>query len=215
MRDSTGAPAMLSVIAYDADGNRISGVTPQFVITDSIKFAHFDASGVLTGDSLGIVNVLGEFGNLQTPVAHIPITVAPTSIQAVPPVDTFRVTYTADTTPVATPIGAVISGANGTFAQGFVVHFALTYAPATKAGKSPAVSLRNGDTLSVAGPTDASGHVSRSLDVIVPFLADTAFAAGLKVDSAVIEMTASYKGLPIPGSPIRLVLPIVIKVSLP
>jgi hypothetical protein len=215
MRDSNGAPAMLSIIAYDADGNPISGITPQFVITDSIKFAHFDANGLLTGDSVGAVHVLGQIGNLQTPVATVPVTVAPTSIQAVPAVDTFRVPFTNDTTPATTPIGAVISGANGTFAQGFVVHFALTYAPATKVGKSPAVSLRDGDTLSTVAVTDVSGHASRSLAVIVPFLADAAFAAGQKTDSAVIEMTASYKGSPIPGSPIRVVVPIVVKLSIP
>jgi len=212
MRDSNGAPALLSVIAFDADGNPLSGITPQFVITDSIKFAHFDANGLLTGDSVGAVHVLGQIGNLQTPVTTVPITVAPTSIQLVPAVDTFRVPFTHDTTPATTSVGAVIAGANGTFAQGFVVHFALTYAPATIAGKSPAVSLRNGDTVSVAGATDATGHVSRSLAVIVPFLADSAFAAGQKVDSAVIELTASYKGSPIPGSPIHLVIPIVVKV---
>lgn len=215
MRDSSGAPAMLSVIAYDADGNRLPDVTPQFVITDSIKFAHFDANGLLTGDSVGAVHVLAQIGNLQTPVATVPVTVAPTGIAAVAVVDTFRVPFTTDTTPAVTPIGAVISGANGAFAQGFVVHFTLTYAPATKVGKSPAVSIRSGDTVTTVGTTDVSGHVSRSLAVIVPFLADTAFAAGLKVDSAVVEMRASYKGTPIPGSPIRLVVPIVVKLSLP
>jgi hypothetical protein len=215
MRDSSGAPAMLSVIAYDADGNRIPDVTPQFVITDSIKFAHFDANGLLTGDSVGAVHVLGQIGNLQTPVATVPITVAPTGIAAVTPVDTFRVPFTTDTTPAVTPVGAVISGANGTFAQGFVVHFALTYAPATKAGKPLAVSIRNLDTVTAVGVTDVSGHVSRSLAVIVPFLADDSLAAGRKVDSAVVEMTASYKGSAIPGSPVRVVVPIVVKLPTP
>ncbi|HXD48115.1 MAG TPA: hypothetical protein VN600_05050 [Gemmatimonadaceae bacterium] len=215
MRDSSGAPAMLSVIAYDADGNRLPGVTPQFVITDSIKFAHFDANGLLTGDSVGAVHVLGQIGNLQTPVATVPITVAPTGIAAVTPVDTFRIPFTTDTTPAVTPVGAVISGANGTFAQGFVVHFALTYAPATKAGKSPAVSIRDLDTVTAVGVTDVSGHVSRSLAVIVPFLADDSLAAGKKVDSAVVEMTASYKGSAIPGSPVHVVVPIVVKLPTP
>jgi hypothetical protein len=210
MRDSTGAPAMLSVIAYDADGNRISGVTPQFVITDSIKFAHFDASGVLTGDSLGLVHIIGQFGNLQTPVAPVPITVPPISVAATP-IDTFRIQLTSDTTPGRTTVGVVMSGANGTFPQGFLVHFALLHAPPTKPGFAPAVFLsssKNQNNPSNVDTTSASGSASLSLSVVVHHLSDS-LTAGLLRDSAVVEMTATYKGAPIPGSPVDLVVPLV------
>jgi hypothetical protein len=213
MRDSNGVPAKFSVIAYDANGNQLSGITPQIIITDSIRFAHFNADGILTGDSIGLVNVLGQIGNLQTPVVPIPVTVAPTSIQAVPPVDSFRIPFSTDTTPATTPVGAVISGADNTFAQKFLVHFALIYAPATATGKSPAVFLANTATGKpfAVDTTKVNGVASLSLSVIRLFLADDSLSAGLKTDSAVVEMRASYKGAPVPGSPVRVTVPIVVQ----
>jgi hypothetical protein len=215
MRDSNGVPASFSVIAYDANGNPISGITPQIIITDSIKFAHFDASGALVGDSVGVVHVLGQIGNLQTPVVPVPVSVAPAAIQALP-VNSFSIplpTDAADTTSAKTSVGAVISGPDNTFAQGFLVHFALIHAPATKAGKSPAVFLANvatGKPFAV-DTTKANGQAILSLAVIVHFLADDSLSAGLKSDSAVIEMTASYKGAPVPGSPVQVTVPIVVQ----
>ena len=211
MRDSTGAPATLSVIGFDANGQPIPGLTPTFAIVDSIKFAHFDPSGVLVGDSLGDVHIVGQLASVQTPVATVHVTVAPTSITATA-VGTDSVPFTNDTTLAKFPVGAVIAGANGAFPVGFVVRFALLYAPATRAGKSAAVSLRDDrDSLSTADTTTTGGQVSRSVAVVVPFLADDSLIASKKGDSIVVGITASYKGAPIPGSPIRVVVPLFVK----
>jgi hypothetical protein len=40
------------------------------------------------------------------------------------------------------------------------------------------------------------------------FLADSALAAGTKIDSAVVNATAFYRGALVAGSPVRFVVPI-------
>jgi hypothetical protein len=207
MRDSAGNPATLSVVGFDASGKPIP-VDAAFIITDSIKFAHFDAVGLLKGDSLGTVHVLGQIGNVQTPLAAIPVTVAPTLIVSnQKPGDTLHEPITQDTTQHGTlTLSTTVtgeSGANTIAAQGFIVHFSLLFAPATLPGKPPAVFFadpQTGKPTSV-DTTDPSGVASRNVVIITPFVQGAA-------DSVVVKAEATYKGAPIPGSPVRFVIPI-------
>ena len=218
MRDSTGAPAKLSVIAYDANGGRMAGVETQFFVTDTGAAATLDASGTLTGIRVGTVHVVGQVGALQTPVAAIPVTVAPKLIApASAKPDTLVAPLSTDSTQRGTGAAAVIvSGDSGVGAAGFIVKYALLHAPATSANsKSPAVFLADDQgNASTVATTDASGRASRSVIVVSAFLGDANVLAG-KVDSAVVTAQASYKGALISPSPIRIVIPIVVRLKLP
>lgn len=221
MRDSTGAPAKLSVIAYDANGAKLSDVATQFFVTDTGAPATVDASGVVTGTKAGTVHVVGQVGALQTPVASILITVAPKLIaraDTITRVDTVHAST--DTTQRDAVAAAVkVSGDSGVGAAGFIVKYTLVHAPPTKStSKTPAVFLVDDQSNpSTVDTTDASGQASRKVVVVGAFLADTTLASLLsgKPDSAVVTAQTSYKGALVSPSPIRIVIPIVATLKLP
>jgi hypothetical protein len=106
-------------------------------------------------------------------------------------------------------IPVTLKGVGDTATLGFVVRYELKSAPLTKIGSTqPAVFIGNSpSTASPVDTTEADG-ASRNLYVRTALLADPLVQSGQKVDSAVVLVTTSYKGLPVSGSPIRVVIPI-------
>lgn len=210
MRDSTGAPAKLGVLAYDANGALLTDVGAQFFITDSAPAAHFDDNGDLVGDRLGTVRVVGQIGNLQTPVTVIPITVAPVTL-ARGALDTVRAPLGKDSASSigSTKLSLVVRGAGDTAVQGVVVRYTLTRTLESSSSQ-PAVYIGNASGKPVSSDTtDASGTTSVArLIVLTRKLADQALLSGTKVDSVIVDASASYKGAPLTGSPARLVIPV-------
>jgi hypothetical protein len=221
MRDSTGAPAKLGVIAFDADGKRLTDQSPQFFSTDSAGPALVDLAGAVLGNKVGTAHVVGQIGTLQTPIAAIPVTVAPKTIApTATKIDTLFAPLSGDTAQHgSTPVAVTVSGDSGVAAVGFIVKYTLVKAPATKSGsKLPAVYLAddaNPPIPSTVDTTDASGHASRNLIVVTALLADTTLLLPGRVDSAVVTAQTSYKGALVPPSPIRFVIPIVVRLKLP
>jgi hypothetical protein len=218
MRDSTGAPAKLSVIAYDADGRKLAYQSPQFFSTDSAGPALVDLAGAVLGNKLGTAHVVGQIGTLQTPVAAIPVTVAPKLIaRGATTIDTLRAPLSGDTAQKGKgPVAVTVTGDSGAAAIGFIVKYTLVQAPATKPGsKLPAVYLADdAGRPSTVDTTDASG-ASRTLTVVTALLADSTLLLPGRVDSAVVTAQTSYKGALVSPSPIRIVVPIVVKLKLP
>ena len=228
MRDSTGAVARVSVIGYDANGAPMqpSQYTAQFFITDTGRaaVAHFNLAGLLIGDTLGQVHVVGQIGNLQTPVTPIYVTPLPTTITRVSPSpDTVAAPFSSDTTIAGggktTQLLVSVTGAGGANAgvQGLFVHYALVSAPPSASPNAPAVLLQNGQGMATTiDTTKAGGTSSLNLVVVTALLApDTALLAGHKLDTAIVEARASYKGMPLQGSPVRFILPIQVQLKLP
>jgi hypothetical protein len=218
MRDSNGVAAPLRVIAFDANGNRLGEVAADFFITDTGRVAHIGGT-TLVGDQLGTVHVIGQIGALQTPAVTIPVTVAPTNISpSTTPIDTLTVPITGDSaTSMASSVLAVtLHGANDSTAQGFIVKYAIVYAPLTKAGAtSPAVYLADDlGHIASSDTSDASG-ASRKLTINSTFLADNALTAGTgtKIDSAVVNASVFYRGVLVPNSPVRFVVPFKVLLS--
>ena len=220
MRDSTGAPAPLNVIAYDANGTPLSDFTPQLFITDTGAVAHLIAtSGILVGDKLGSVRVVGQVAGLQTPAATIPVTIAPTLIARTgSTTDTLRAPLTADTSVSSRgklAAAVLVTGAEKAGAQGFVVRFKLQYAPRSASSTAAAIFLADDrGQPSVVDTTDGSGRASRDVVVITPFLGDSAVLFG-KVDSVVVLAEASYKRALVSGAPVRIVIPLKVAATLP
>ena len=215
MRDSAGAAAKLGVLAYDGDGQLIEDAGPQFFIVDSNPAAHFDANGVLVGDRLGSIRVIGQIGNLQTPSMNIPITLAPRTIAAVPIKDTLAAPLGSDSVSSVgfKALAAVVHAVGDTVVQGVYVHFAVTRTLASSS-QGPAVYIGEAGKPSTTDTTDASGSASRSLYVLTRRLADPSLVCGQKADSVVVEASATYKGAPLAGSPVHIVVPVCITVSI-
>jgi hypothetical protein len=218
MRDSTGAVSPLRVVAFDADGKRIGEVTADFFIADTGHVAHIGGT-TLVGDKLGTVRVIGQVGVLQTPAVTVTVTVAPTTLaKSTTPIDTLRVPKTTDsaTSMASAALSVTLHGANDSTAQGFLVKYVIVSAPLTRSGiTSPAVYLA--DDLGHAGATDTSdaGGATRKLTVNSFFLANDSLVAGTKIDSAVVDASSFYRGVLVPGSPVRFIVPIRVTFSVP
>lgn len=213
MRDSTGNPAKPTIIAYDQNGNPLSGITPRFFLTDSIPHAHFDpATGIIHGDSLGIAHIVGQIGNLQTAVFSLPVTLAPDTMVRVlvGGGDTLRATVTNDSATSRGQLAAQVrvtgGGANHVPIQGVRVAFTLVHSFASRTS-SPAVFLADDSgNLSQLDTTDATGLASRRVTIVSSFLADQTLFS--RVDSVEVRATASYRGVSLPGSPVHIVIPV-------
>jgi len=219
MRDSTGAVAALRVIAYDANNTPISGLATSFFVTDTAKIAHIANSSFLVGDKQGSIHVIGQVTGVQTVPVPVPVTVAPTTFALAGTIpDTIFGTIAGDTTQSISnqAIGVTLKGKGDTAVVSFVVKYDLKYAPATKPGSAtPAVFI--GADASKASPvdtTDASGSASRSIIARSFLLADQQLAAGQKTDSIVLLISTSYKGVLVGGSPLRVVRPFKVKLSI-
>jgi hypothetical protein len=217
MRDTLGNPTKLGVIAYDGEGNEISGVTPSFFVIDSTPKAKLNADGTITGIALGTARIIGQIGNLQTPPATIFVTVAPTTLLRPNPNarDSVIAPVSSDS---SAAIGSVslqvgVRGASNAAIGGVFVRFQITKTLESRAGKV-AVYLQDDNNhafpLNTSTPdtTDASGNASRKLVVNSLMLGDRDLVAGSKVDTVVVEVSAKYRGVPLSGSPLRLAIPV-------
>jgi hypothetical protein len=215
MRDSAGTPAPPVVNQFNSKGQLIGGNAPQFFILDSAPAAHFDpTTGVLVGDHLGTVNFIGQIRGLQTPTVSVAVTVQPTVIdRGTGAKDTIQAPLTQDTTvaPGSSQIPIVVRGAGDTTVQGVVVHYVITRTLASNNAK-PAVYITRGagGPLTTTDTTNVLGNAANDLlNVRASFLADVAIATGQKVDSVIVQATASYKGTPLAGSPVTFVFHVV------
>ena len=212
MRDSLGKTAPLRVIAYDANDTPIPNSSAQFFITDSAAVGHLN-NGVVIGDKQGSIHVVGQVGNVQTNPVTVPITIAPAKLALSGKIDTLKVPSfsLSDTTTRSVGSATIVvtlRGAGDTASVGFVVKYELQKAPATISASIPGIFFSDdGTKVSPVDTTDGAG-ASRKLFVRSWLLSDQALRAGTKVDSAVVVVTTSYKGAPVPGSPIRIVIPI-------
>lgn len=187
MRDSTGMVAPLQVVAFGLDD---APLDPQpmasFVALDST--AHL-VSGLLIGDLVGTVRVVGAVGGLQTRPDTIPVTLSPDTLVQSDSV-LHRVSYalTGDT--------VVNSGELGAFVQhrlpspsgvpAVIVQYTITKAP--QGTGTPTALLMSGTMVSGRDTSDATGKVSRvarlRLNALNLFTTDT----------VMVEAMASYRG---------------------
>ena len=220
MRDSAGKVAPLRIIAYDANNAPIPSLEVLFFVTDSAAVAHIENAIVIGGPRQGTLHVIGQTDGVQTTPVAIPITAAPTKFALSGKIDTLKVPSAGinDTTSKSVgseAIAVTLRGIGDTATLGFVVNYELTKAPATIPSSIPGVFLsENGTNPSPVDTTDAVG-ASRKLFVRSWLLADQAVRAGTKTDSAVVIVRTSYKGAPVPGSPIRVVIPIIGTIAVP
>ena len=218
MRDSAGNPAQPLIFEFNANGKQTGHALAQFFILDSNPVAHFDGNGVLVGDRLGTVNFIGQVGGLQTPSTQAFVTVLPTTIdEGTGALDTIKAPLSTDTT-LALPLGqgasampVIVAGVGDTTVQGVAVHYAITRTLASSDPNRVAVYITGpGGTLNNTDTTNAAGVASRlQVNVKANLLADLALATGQKVDSVIVQASATYKGMPLAGSPVTFVFQVI------
>jgi len=218
MRDSAGNVAPVTVTAFAASGEPIPDVATDLFIVDTSRRAHFTANHLLVGDQLGIAVVLGQVSGIQTLSVSVPITVRPTTLALGGKVDTLSAPLGADS---ASSVGRqalplVVRGAGDTTVQGVIVHYRITKTLGSSSSTTPSVFI--GDAAGkpmFADTTDAQGSANhRQVTVLTRLLNDQALISGQKTDSVVVEASASYKGAPLLGSPLSIVVPVKVTISI-
>jgi hypothetical protein len=218
MRDSAGAVAPVKVNAYDANGVTIPGIPSELFVLDTFPRAHFTVSHLLIGDVLGNVTVVGQSSGVQTLTVNVPVTVRPTTLLLGVKPDTLRAPLGPDS---ASSIGhstlsTIVKGAGDTTVQGVIVHYRIARSLASSSSTTPAVYISDATGKPMnADTTDAQGNANhRQVTVLTRLLTDQVLISGQKPDSVVVEATASYKGAPLVGSPLTIVVPIKVTIAI-
>ncbi len=210
MRDTLGAPTKPALVSFDGAGNPVAGFNPAFFITDSVKFAVFDPSGVIAGKVLGTAHALGQIGNLQTPSTSIFVTVVPTKLRKTT-VDSslaLKIGQDSSSSLATLALSATLLGDSagpGTtppIVAGGIVFFSLRSSIPQKPGGSPvAFLLDNFGNPSNVDTGKAPGVVSRNLVVNsfqIPDSNRARLILGTETDSVVVTAHITYKGTVIP-----------------
>jgi hypothetical protein len=205
LRDSTGAVSALQAKAYDALGRRIPTATFSYASLDT--GVRVDAGGrvIATGWRTAVARLVATTGVLQSKVVNVLVTRRPDSLMA----------GAADTLSYGIGQANLSSGAQvrlrsrqfpigatgDSVSPGWVVRYELVSAPVPPADTlidSVFVVGDDGKRSSI-DTTDATGLALRRLRV-VPHPGST------RTDSVVMRAYASYRGVPVLGSPARLVV---------
>lgn len=223
MRDTLGRTGPPSILAFDGAGNVVTSYTPTFFITDSLQQLHFsavDGSLVSSGaaDTAGAVaHVVGQIGSLQTGSQTVYVTVRPDTLARVVAAtasDTFFIVAGADSARSVNTLAlsTAVRGVGGRAVPGVFVRYELA-TPLESNTSSPAVYLRDDgnnvflENQSTPDTADASGATSRTLVINRRFIADDALR-GTEPFTIEVVATAMYNGIPLQGSPLRILIPV-------
>jgi hypothetical protein len=210
MRDTNGVVGSPSIVSFDAAGMASTATGAEFFTTDSQPVATFNSAGQLVGNTVGQVHVIGQIGKLQTPsVAVTVIPSPPDSLTSTLP-DTVALFFppSADS---ALSVGSLqlaitVKAQDQSLVPGVIVTYTLS--PHSSVQKYAALYLSDGTTnaQSLIDTTKVGGTSNRTLFVIGAALAPEVRLGA--ADTAVVTVTAKYKGAPLKNSPLPLKIPI-------
>ncbi|MEP6622578.1 MAG: hypothetical protein ABJE47_24865 [bacterium] len=212
MRDSLGNPALLQVIAYDNNNAIIPGIAAHYLITSPLPpaapqtpLATVDSSsGKITAtDTVTSLTLIARVGDrIQTTPATVLVVSQPDSVEITSTLDSLQ--SFAKSGGLSVKVSSLRKGTRVTV-DGIVVRYQIVKvngAP-VDVGTHTLVDANNAplriDARRAVDTTKNGGVASR-------FLSPVSLTG---VDSIVVEARAnSLKGTPLPGSPVRFVLPV-------
>ena len=199
LRNTDGVAVPLTASVFDARNQPVLDADVQFVSLDPTITITDD--GFVTGETFGTARIVAEIAGLQTSALTLVVTREPDTLRAIG--DTvLSVEYAlpdVTTQDLAVHVGHLTPPTPAdTVVPGWIVHFAIV--GQTPGDTTRGYLVRENTTIKAnADTTDATGRALmefRLNPITFPVVQDT------------IEVlaTASYKGEPIPGSPVRFVL---------
>jgi len=198
LRDTTGAVVRPVVRAFNFDGDEIADA-PVFFLSPDSGVTVDSVTGIIVGDSLRSTpaRIIANVGNLQS-IQRVNVTLSPDTIVAVNAFDSLLYSL-ADTTKDISPLLTVqlTHGPADSAVTSYVVSFVIVSQPDPLLGEL----VNDGGAASVVDTTDGSGIAGRKIRLHSEHLSSTT-----QVDSIVVNATAKYRGTPVAGSPVRLVL---------
>lgn len=201
LRDTLGVVRPVRATAFDASGNPAAGAAFSYraldrgVLLDSV-------TGLLVGDSVRAtpVRIVAQTGALQSAVIPIFVVPRPDTLIAVSALDTLAFSLTDSTVNVSDALSVRL---RHVIAQGeapgdsAVAAYVVSFAIATPADTLVARLVDDSGRPSRVDTTDQNGVAGRKVRLR---------PASAAADSVVVLATARYRGTPVAGSSVRLVL---------
>ena len=203
LRDASGAIAPLVARLFDGEGALVTGPVEFLVERPGVRVVGGDRL-VADDTASGAVGIIASTEGVQSVVRQIEIVAAPRSLVANGVITPLRwVVPDNPASNTSQPLGVRVIAGPDTGVRSWIVTFELAAAGRVIPQTDTTQIFLVGDNgrPSYVDTTDASGSASRRVRLRI--------APGLVApDSAVVTIRASYKGQPLTGSPVRLVLPI-------
>ena len=200
LRDTTGAVIRPVVHAFDFDGNEIIPAPVFFVSPDS-GVSVDSATGIVVADSLRSTpaRIVATVGTLQA-IQRVNLTLRPDTVFALDGLDTLLYSIIDTTLDVSKPLTVQLRhgvAPDDSAVTSYIVSFAIVSQPQPNL----ADLVNDAGKLSLVDTTDASGIAGRKIRLHPGGLSSTT-----QVDSIIVNATAKLRGVPVSGSPVRLVL---------
>lgn len=200
LRDTTGAVILPVVHAFNYKGGEITAAKIYFQSPDSGVTVD-SATGVIVGDSLRSTpaRIIATAGNLQA-VQRINLALRPDTIVASTAVDTIKYSLL-DSTKNSSQVMSVKLLHGLTTTDSVVTNYIVSFAIVSESNPNLADLVTEAGKLSHVDTTDATGIAGRKI-----LVHSVNLSSATAVDSVIVHATAKYRGQPVPGSPVRLVV---------
>lgn len=206
LRNEAGAAVPIRATAFNGSGIPIDGANVSYFGDPGLTVT---PEGFVIGGPTPSASrrVFASIGGLTTQPETIAVVPAPLTMALVDPAPD-SLPYT-DPAPISEAVATTLRGAPpaetpdgaGAPVPQWIVRYAIEFRGSTLSDTNPifSVVVPGGGRLSPADTTDAAGRAERSVALLDP----AAVAPG---DVAVLVITASYRGQPVGGEPIRVSL---------
>jgi hypothetical protein len=203
LRDANGVAVPLAARLFDGDGDIVSGPVEFLPQRTTLRIVNGDRL-VADDTATGSVGLIASTTGIQSVVRQVEIVQAPASLVADGTIIPLEWVVPDDPNlNTSQPLTARILSATGASVRSWIVTFQLEAGGRVIPQNDTTQIFLIGDNgrPSYVDTTDVSGRVARRVRLRI--------APGLTPpDSAVITVRASYRGLPLTGSPVTLVLPL-------
>ena len=198
LRDTTGLVVTPVVRAFNFDGDEIASAPIWFQSPDSGVTVD-SLTGIITADSLRstAARIFATVGSLQA-LQRVDVTLRPDSLFTVDGLDTLSYSVIDSTVNVSQPLTIkLIHGTppNDSAVKSWLVSFAIVQQSDPSLGEL----VNDAKKPSRIDSTNTDGVAGRAIRLHSNFLK-------AETDSIIVEATAKYRGAPVAGSPVRLVV---------
>jgi hypothetical protein len=200
LRDTTGAVIVPAVRAFNFKGDEIVSPPIRFLSPDSGVTVD-SLTGIIVGDSLRStpVRIVATVGTLQA-IQNLALTLRPDLIAAVNAEDSILYSLI-DTTQNVSRLLTVKLTHGVAPADSAVKSYIVSFSIVSQSNPGLGELVAESGKPAVVDTTDADGVAGRSIRLHPVFL-----PSGTSVDSIIVNATARYRGIPVSGSPVRLVV---------
>jgi hypothetical protein len=200
LRDTTGVVVLPTVHAFNFKGGEVTSAQIYFQSPDSGVTVD-SATGVIVGDSLRSTpaRIIATAGKLQA-IQRINLALRPDTIVATNALDTINYSLF-DSTKNSSDLITVKLLHGLTTSDSVVTNYLVSFAIVSQTNPNLADLVNEAGKLSRVDTTDANGMAGRKI-LVHPVNLPSATT----VDSVIVQATAKYRGLPVAGSPVRLVV---------